>query len=147
MRRLRPAERDAEEKNLPTIIGETTLVPAFIAAGGERAAFAFIDFFTAQIRNRNTRAAYAVAVRSFCSWAEATGTAEFLEIVSPTEFRQITDLSVVVYGDERYKLPRNSRKAGCCSTCIGSPPASTLCWLRDTGRQSGCTRSVFRLPR
>jgi site-specific recombinase XerD len=46
-------------------------VPAFIAAGGERAGFAFIDFFTAQIRNRNTRAAYAVAVRSFCSWAEA----------------------------------------------------------------------------
>ena len=71
MEYLRPAERDANnelgEKNLPAIAGDATLVPAFIAAGGERAGFAFIDFFTAQIRNRNTRAAYAVAVRSFCS--------------------------------------------------------------------------------
>src|SRR3954452_21969511 len=58
-------------ENLPEIVGEATLVPAFIAAGGERAGFAFIDFFTAQIRNRNTRAAYAFAVRSFCSWADA----------------------------------------------------------------------------
>src|SRR5918998_1776793 len=60
-------------KNLPAIVGDATLVPAFIAAGGERAGFAFIDFFTAQIRNRNTRAAYAVAVRAFCAWADARG--------------------------------------------------------------------------
>src|SRR3954467_1585540 len=59
--------------NLPAVVGDTALVPAFIAAGGERAGFAFIDFFTAQIRNRNTRAAYAVAVRAFCSWADARG--------------------------------------------------------------------------
>jgi site-specific recombinase XerD len=65
--------RPAEKENLPIIVGETPLVPAFIAAGGARAGFAFIDFFTAQIRNRNTRAAYAVAVRAFCSWADARG--------------------------------------------------------------------------
>src|SRR3954452_13798781 len=59
------------KENLPAVVGETALVPAFIAAGGERAGVAFIDFFTAQIRNRNTRAAYPVAVRSFCSWADA----------------------------------------------------------------------------
>src|SRR3954466_5822737 len=77
MEYLRPAEWDANnglrKENLPALVGETVLVPVFIAAGGERAGFAFIDFFTAQIRNRNTRAAYAVAVRSFCSWAEARG--------------------------------------------------------------------------
>src|SRR5947209_1212291 len=61
------------KKNLPVVVGEQTIVPAFIAGGGERAGFAFIDFFTAQIRNRNTRAAYAVAVRAFCSWADARG--------------------------------------------------------------------------
>jgi len=75
MRGLERAGGDATnglgEEKLPAIVGEPALVPAFIAAGGERAAFAFIDFFTAQIRNRNTRAAYAVAVRSFCSWADA----------------------------------------------------------------------------
>src|SRR4051812_2506063 len=76
MRPLQPAD-DADnglgKENLPAVVGETALVPAFIAAGGERAGFAFIDFFTAQIRNRNTRAAYAVAVRAFCSWADARG--------------------------------------------------------------------------
>src|SRR3954447_9654547 len=74
MEYLPPAEWDANnglgKENLPAVVGETALVPSFIAAGGERAGFAFIDFFTAQIRNRNTRAAYAVAVRAFCSWAD-----------------------------------------------------------------------------
>jgi site-specific recombinase XerD len=71
---LEPADNTdngLRKANLPALVGETTLVPAFIAAGGERAGFAFIDFFTAQIRNRNTRAAYAVAVRAFCAWADA----------------------------------------------------------------------------
>ena len=59
------------KKNLPALAGEMLVVPAFIADGGERAGFAFIDFFTAQIRNRNTRAAYVVAVRAFCGWCDA----------------------------------------------------------------------------
>ncbi|MGE3279559.1 MAG: tyrosine-type recombinase/integrase [Alphaproteobacteria bacterium] len=61
------------EENMPIVVGETAMVPAFIATGGERAGFAFIDFFMAKIRNRNTRAAYAVAVRAFCSWADTRG--------------------------------------------------------------------------
>src|SRR5215210_7027555 len=67
------ANNELGKENLPAMVGDTALVPAFIAGGGERAGFAFIDFFTAQIRNRNTRAAYTIAVRSFCSWAEARG--------------------------------------------------------------------------
>ncbi len=62
-----------EQENLPAVMGEMTIVPAFIADGGERARYAFVDFFTAQIRNRNTRAAYAVAVRAFCAWCDAKG--------------------------------------------------------------------------
>lgn len=76
MGRLQPlddGDNGLGKENLPAIVDQLTLVPAFIAAGGERAGFAFIDFFTAQIRNRNTRAAYAVAVRSFFSWCEARG--------------------------------------------------------------------------
>src|SRR5947207_13882410 len=61
------------KENLPAVVGAMTVVPAFIADGGERAGYAFIDFFTAQIRNRNTRAAYATAVRSFCAWCDAKG--------------------------------------------------------------------------
>lgn len=66
------SDNELGKKNLLVVADQTTaLVPAFIAAGGERAGFAFIDFFTAQIRNRNTRAAYAVAVQSFFSWCDA----------------------------------------------------------------------------
>ena len=64
---------DLGEKNLPAVVGNTIVVPALIADAGERAGYAFVDFFTAQIRNRNTRAAYAVAVRVFCAWCVAKG--------------------------------------------------------------------------
>lgn len=49
------------------------VVPALIADLGEHAALRFIDFFTANIRNPNTRAAYAVAVRGFFRWIEERG--------------------------------------------------------------------------
>jgi site-specific recombinase XerD len=40
---------------------------------GENAAWRFIEFFTANIRNRNTRVAYAQAVAQFFRWCEARG--------------------------------------------------------------------------
>src|SRR6266478_7017089 len=64
------ADNGLGKENLPAVVGATTVVPAFIADGGERAGYAFVDFFTAQIRNPNTRAAYAIAVRSFCAWCD-----------------------------------------------------------------------------
>jgi len=51
-------------------------VPAMIAAAGEHASLRFIDFFTANIRNLNTRAAYGVSVRGFFTWLEGRGLAE-----------------------------------------------------------------------
>jgi hypothetical protein len=56
------------------------IVPAMIAALGEKAALRFIDFFTAHIRNPNTRAAYAIAVRSFFAWLEARRVTELRDI-------------------------------------------------------------------
>jgi hypothetical protein len=47
-----------------------------IAAAGERARLRFIDFFTADIRNSNTRAADGVAVRAFFDWLKMNGIAE-----------------------------------------------------------------------
>ena len=40
-------------------------LPAIVRAQGERASRRFIEFFTATIRNRNTRMAYARAVKRF----------------------------------------------------------------------------------
>jgi site-specific recombinase XerC len=51
-------------------------VPTMIAAAGERASLRYIDFFTAHIRNPNTRAAYGVAVRAFFDWLQMNGVAE-----------------------------------------------------------------------
>src|SRR5277367_716413 len=47
------------------------LVPKLIVDAGENASLRFLDFFTANIRNPNTRAAYAVAVRAFFFWLDA----------------------------------------------------------------------------
>lgn len=55
-----------------TQIGLETL-PAVIAGAGERAARRFIEFFTANIRNKNMRMAYMRALGPFLSWCEARG--------------------------------------------------------------------------
>src|SRR5438876_6602587 len=49
--------------------GVATL-PAIIGRTGEAAAWRFIEFFAATIRNKNTRAAYAQAVAQFFAWCE-----------------------------------------------------------------------------
>ena len=43
-------------------------MPAVIAAAGEKAGRRFIEFFTANIRNKNTRVAYARATGQFLAW-------------------------------------------------------------------------------
>jgi len=52
-------------------VGATIALPTIITAAGERASRRFIEFFTANIRNPNTRRAYARAARDFCAWATA----------------------------------------------------------------------------
>jgi site-specific recombinase XerD len=53
-----------------------------IANAGERASHRFIEFFTANIRNKNTRMAYARAVAPFFSWCDERGLA--LSKLQPT---------------------------------------------------------------
>jgi site-specific recombinase XerD len=43
-------------------------LPVQITAAGEQAVSRFIEFFTANIRNPNTREAYLRAVADFFSW-------------------------------------------------------------------------------
>src|SRR5579884_415052 len=70
-----PEDRSTEATELAILApaAGTIPVPAMVAAAGERAALRFLDFFTANIRNPNTRAAYAVAVRAFFAWLEQRG--------------------------------------------------------------------------
>ncbi len=45
-------------------------LPTLIVQAGERASWRFVEFFTANIRNKNTRAAYAKAVGQFFVWCD-----------------------------------------------------------------------------
>lgn len=59
-------------KNQALLITAQTapVVPALIAEAGGKAAYSYIEFFTANIENDNTRAAYAQAVRQFFAWCD-----------------------------------------------------------------------------
>jgi integrase/recombinase XerD len=47
---------------------ENTLVPILFTGAGEQASYRFIEYFTARIRNPNTRQAYFRAVNRFSQW-------------------------------------------------------------------------------
>jgi integrase/recombinase XerD len=60
------------------VIGTTAReiqLPALIAGAGKSAARRFLEFFTVNIRNKNTRAAYARAASEFLLWCEGQGIA------------------------------------------------------------------------
>jgi hypothetical protein len=50
-----------------------TLVPALIADAGDTAGWRYVEFFTANIRNPNTRRAYVRACDRFFAWCEDRG--------------------------------------------------------------------------
>jgi hypothetical protein len=61
-------------------------VPLIIRAQGERASRRFIEFLTANIRNRNTRMVYARAVKQVFDWCDKR----------ELELKEIEPLSVAV---------------------------------------------------
>jgi hypothetical protein len=50
-----------------------SIIPALIAAAGERAGMRFLEFFAANIRNPHTRRAYARAADEFLAWCASAG--------------------------------------------------------------------------
>ena len=73
-------------------------LPATIRRAGPQAAERTVEFFTAQIRNPHTRAAYAAAVTRFFTWCDARGLA----------LAQISPIAVATYIEEmhsRYRAP------------------------------------------
>jgi site-specific recombinase XerD len=55
--------------------GGSTGVPAVVLAAGKKAGLRFLEFFTANIRNPNTRRAYHRACLEFFRWCESSGLA------------------------------------------------------------------------
>jgi site-specific recombinase XerD len=71
---------DAPEMN--QLVPITDHTHALVAAAGERASYRFFEFFTAQIRNPNTRRAYARAAVEFFDWLAARGVTQITAIES-----------------------------------------------------------------
>lgn len=59
--------------HLPALPYSELVVPLLVAQKGERAAKRYIEFFVANIRNPNTRRAYARAATDFLGWCEQRG--------------------------------------------------------------------------
>jgi integrase/recombinase XerD len=75
-----------------TVVSDTSFeLPALIARAGKPAAQRFLEFFTVNIRNPNTRAAYGRAAGAFLRWCEARGLAEL---------RQVQPVHVAAYIEE-----------------------------------------------
>jgi integrase/recombinase XerC len=55
-------------------------LPALVQAAGDGARTRFLEFFAANIRNKNTRRAYAQATREFLAWCESAGVASIADV-------------------------------------------------------------------
>ena len=83
------------DRNLKTdmdLVTQSIALPVLIEAAGEQARERFIEFFTARIRNRGTRAVYANAVQRFLHWClvRNVGLAEIKPVVVATYIEQLT---------------------------------------------------------
>ena len=80
-------------------------LPAMVLRAGPQAAERTVEFFTAQIRNPHTRAAYAAAVTRFFTWCDARGLA----------LTQISPIAVATSIEDiqgRYRAPSNQAASG-----------------------------------
>ena len=63
----------AQNSNSEISTTDSVFIPTLFTREGEQASYRFAEFFTAQIRNPNTRAAYFRAVERFTAWCEGRG--------------------------------------------------------------------------
>ena len=65
--------RPSSSDSTAVVIRTRGLLPAVVLRAGPQASKRFVEFFAAQIRNKNTREAYLRAVTQFFAWCEAQG--------------------------------------------------------------------------
>jgi integrase/recombinase XerD len=87
--------------------GQKVALPAIIAGAGKGTKKRFLDFFTVNIRNSNTRAAYGRAATAFLRWCEGRGI-DALDQVEPV------DVAAYIEGlGERMKPPSVKQHLAC----------------------------------
>jgi len=75
-----PVAVATEKLVTPSTLRSSLVVPAVIVGAGDHAARRFLEFFAAQIRNKNTRMAYYRAARHFFAWVEQHQIGELADI-------------------------------------------------------------------
>ena len=83
---------DRKLENEINLVTQSVGLPVLIEAAGEQARERFIEFFTASIRNRGTRAVYANAVQRFLYWCliRNVSLGEIKPVVVATYIEQLT---------------------------------------------------------
>jgi site-specific recombinase XerC len=71
--RIRPPRSHVAKLLSGSRNGGAAVVPALVAAAGERASMRFLEFFAANIRNPHTRRAYYRAAEEFLAWCASVG--------------------------------------------------------------------------
>ena len=80
---------------------QSRLVPAIIQSASQNAARRFLEFFTAQIRNRNTREAYHRALIDFLTWCDGRG--DRLDQIEPIRVATYIEYLSTVYSPPTVK--------------------------------------------
>jgi hypothetical protein len=78
-------------------------LPILVFGARDRAALRFLEFFTVNIRNRNTPAAYGRAAGDFLNWCEGQGLASWDQCMWP----RTSNCCVEKYAIKNYALPRS----------------------------------------
>ena len=88
--------------SLTTPVGASGL-PSLIVRAGGGAERRYLEFFAAQIRNRNTREAYLRAVRDFLDWAETEARIENLLDIEPLHVAAWVEIKTQTYEAQSVK--------------------------------------------
>ncbi len=95
-------EAEMETSNLTLVLAKDKLVvPRIIANAGDKGRKRFFEFFTVNIRNLNTRRAYARAAMQFLFWCEQRGV---------TELRDIEPMLVAAYIEQHRGEPQSVKQ-------------------------------------
>jgi hypothetical protein len=76
----------------PAILVSGSTLPALVSQADDRVGMRFLEFFTANIRNPNTRRAYARATDEFLTWCATVGVPSLAAV---TSLHVCSDLVVV----------------------------------------------------
>jgi integrase/recombinase XerD len=97
------ADKNCKNPNLPAIAGGSKKwsIPAVIGRRGTKASRRFIEFFAANIRNRNTREAYYRALLDFFAWCDDCGLK--LDDIEPIAVAAYVEYLLTIYSKPSVK--------------------------------------------